>query len=65
MMSSNGYSMRQDSPGKWTVYDTYSGKPVVYNDIVQTNLTEDDANEILELLRQDYIEKSTERNKPA
>jgi len=63
-MSSNGYSMRQDGRGKWTVYDTFSDITVVHNDITQTNLTEDAAKEILETLRRDFIEKSIERKKP-
>lgn len=63
-MNKTGFDMRQEENGTWTVFDNYSGKPVVHNDVEQTGLTEDEANEMLETLRQDFIEKSPEKTNP-
>lgn len=63
-MVENGYDMRREKNGTWTVFNSYSGKPVIHNDVEQTELTEAQASEILETLRQDFLEKSPEKTNP-
>lgn len=62
-MLNNGYSLRLEADGTWTVFDVFSGKPVVKNGAEQAGLTETEANEILDTLRKDFIESSPENPK--
>ena len=43
------YDMREDCEG-WTVFDLFTGEPVVINGVSQTGLDIQDADELSELL---------------
>lgn len=52
------YDIRQDREG-WTVFDVFTGEPVVINMVTQTGLEVQDAEELAELL--DHKAFATER----
>ena len=46
---SQRYDIREDREG-WTVFDLFTGEPVVISDVPQTGLDIQDADELAELL---------------
>ncbi|WP_255877938.1 hypothetical protein [Sinorhizobium fredii] len=56
-MGENRYDMRQDIYGYWTVYDIFTGQPAVVNDVELVMLEMEEADDLVDLLNREYIER--------
>jgi len=59
-MIENGYKVRQESDGTWSVVEAYRGEPVDYKGKLQTGLTETEANDCLVQVTRTYMERQHE-----
>ncbi|QWK79151.1 hypothetical protein [Ochrobactrum sp. BTU1] len=59
-MINNGYDIRLETDGTWTVIDVFKGEPVAIKGHLQVGLTESDANEALDGLSRKYSERHDE-----
>lgn len=59
-MIENGYKVRQESDGTWTVVEAYRDQPVEYKGKLQTGLTETEANDCLVQVTRTYMERQHE-----
>ncbi len=59
-MAENGYAVRQEADGTWSVVDVFKGEPVTFKGHLQTTLSEEEANEALVQLCRKYMERHHE-----
>ena len=53
------YALREDHPGKWTVYDVFTGQPALYDDSILDGMDIQDADEMAEILNlQDALRRA-------
>lgn len=54
-MIENGYDVRREHDGTWSVFDKFSGEVVSIDGHVQARLTESEARDALDLLIRKYM----------
>jgi len=54
-MIDNGFEVRKETDGTWSVFDKFSGEVVAIDGHVQAHLTEAEASEALDLLIRKYM----------
>lgn len=53
----NRFDMRPNGDGFWTVYDIFTGLPAVVNDTVMDSLEMEEADDLVDLLNGQYIDR--------
>ncbi|MEJ5079779.1 MULTISPECIES: hypothetical protein [unclassified Ochrobactrum] len=59
-MADNGYAARHEADGSWSVIDVFKGEPITFKGHLQTNLSEEEANEAIVQLCRKYMERHHE-----
>lgn len=53
----NRYSVRRNDNIYWTVFDIFTGQPAIVNDIEMSALEMEEADDLVDLLNAEYIER--------
>ncbi|WP_454850487.1 hypothetical protein [Rhizobium binxianense] len=53
----NGYAMRRNVNGYWTVYDVFTGQRAIVEDVPLDMLEMEEADDMVDLLNREYIER--------
>lgn len=61
-MVGNGYDLRQESDGTWSVIDVFKNEPVTLEGHEQVKLSEAQARDSLEYLCRKYIERHSDHS---
>ncbi|WP_113500055.1 hypothetical protein [Brucella sp. NBRC 12953] len=59
-MIENGYKLRKDDDGTWSVIEAYKNEPAEFEGKLQTGLTEEKAHECLVQLTRKFMERQHE-----
>lgn len=59
-MIENGYKVRQEQDGTWSVIEAYKNEPVEFDGKLQTGLTETEANDCLVQITRTFMERQHE-----
>lgn len=61
-MVGNGYDIRRESDGTWSVIDVFKNEPLTVEGHEQVNLSEAQARDSLEYLFRKYIERHSDHS---
>lgn len=59
-MIENGYQLRRDGDGTWSVIDAFKGHPVTFEGRLQIALREEEAKRVLDRLNRQNLERHPE-----